>query len=100
MVPASNFRQWPLLLHISTAPTMPPQALQSSCVSGLPGLYVGAEPEERSIVLPGRIHDLSGFMNPRGSNQDLISARHAVSRGPKNGAIHSERTSPSPCSPE
>ena len=41
-----------------------------------------------------------GFMSPRGSSQDLISASAPVRRGPKNGAIHSERTRPSPCSPE
>src|SRR5215212_9224803 len=33
IVPASNLRQWPLLLHISTAPLKPPQPLQSSAVS-------------------------------------------------------------------
>src|SRR3979411_3030461 len=43
---------------------------------------------------------LPGFIRPRGSSQDLISPSAAVSRGPKNGAIHSERTNPSPCSPE
>src|SRR5205807_1341881 len=41
-----------------------------------------------------------GFIRPRGSSQALISPRQAVRRGPKNGAIHSERTRPSPCSPE
>src|SRR5512134_814788 len=29
MVPASNLRQWPLLLHISTALSKPPHSLQS-----------------------------------------------------------------------
>jgi hypothetical protein len=43
---------------------------------------------------------LPGFINPFGSSQDLISPSAAVRRGPKKGAIHSERTSPSPCSPE
>src|SRR3954468_17471089 len=33
IVPASNLRQWPLLLHISTAPLKPPHSLQSSAVS-------------------------------------------------------------------
>src|SRR3954470_18723369 len=32
MVPASNLRQWPLLLHISTALSKPPHSLQSSTV--------------------------------------------------------------------
>src|SRR3954466_9558463 len=30
IVPASNLRQWPLLLHISTALSKPPHSLQSS----------------------------------------------------------------------
>src|SRR5919204_3595698 len=34
MVPASNLRQWPLLLHISTALSKPPHSLQSSTVRG------------------------------------------------------------------
>src|SRR5687767_10039839 len=34
MVPASNLRQWPLLLHISTALSKPPHSLQSSAVGG------------------------------------------------------------------
>src|SRR5229473_4868823 len=34
MVPASNLRQWPLLLHISTALSYPPHSLQSSTVGG------------------------------------------------------------------
>ena len=33
MVPASNLRQWTLLLHISTAGAKPPHADQSSAVS-------------------------------------------------------------------
>src|SRR5689334_7930593 len=33
IVPASNLRQWPLLLHISTALSKPPHSLQSSTVS-------------------------------------------------------------------
>src|SRR4249920_1200150 len=32
IVPASNLRQWPLLLHISTAPAKPPHSDQSSTV--------------------------------------------------------------------
>src|SRR5258706_11873239 len=32
MVPASNLRQWPLLLHISTALSNPPHSDQSSTV--------------------------------------------------------------------
>src|SRR3990170_1578565 len=35
MVPASNLRQWPLLLHISTALSRPPHSDQSSTVSSL-----------------------------------------------------------------
>src|SRR3954469_17174394 len=34
IVPASNLRQWPLLLHISTALSKPPHSLQSSTVAG------------------------------------------------------------------
>ena len=34
MVPASNLRQWPLLLHISTALSKPPHSDQSSAVVG------------------------------------------------------------------
>src|SRR5690348_5000370 len=34
IVPASNLRQWPLLLHISTALSKPPHSLQSSTVVG------------------------------------------------------------------
>src|SRR6478736_5175817 len=33
IVPTSNLRQWPLLLHISTAPLKPPHSLQSSAVA-------------------------------------------------------------------
>src|SRR4051812_5505631 len=33
IVPASNLRQWPLLLHISTALSKPPHSDQSSTVS-------------------------------------------------------------------
>src|SRR3954467_3576772 len=34
IVPASNLRQWPLLLHISTALSKPPHSLQSSTLGG------------------------------------------------------------------
>src|SRR3954464_13616273 len=34
IVPASNLRQWPLLLHISTPLSKPPHSLQSSTLGG------------------------------------------------------------------
>src|SRR5260221_2685242 len=100
MVPASNLRQWPLLLHISTAPANPPHALQSRVVRGAGWWYCGPNRKSALSSWRGGFTILPGFMSPLGSNHDLISASDAVRRGPKKGAIHSERTSPSPCSPE
>src|SRR5258705_8818142 len=100
MVPASNLRQCPLLLHISTAPANPPHALQASMVFGAGCLYGGPKGKSERSSCFGGFTILPGFMSPFGSNHDLISASDAVSRGPKKGAIHSERTRPSPCSPE
>src|SRR4029077_7448717 len=41
IVPASNLRQWPLLLHISTALSKPPHSLQSKDASRECVLYPG-----------------------------------------------------------
>src|SRR3954465_8156469 len=100
MVPASNLRQCPLLLHISTALSKPPHSLQSSAVAGTSVRYPGLKRNsDRSSMREGETI-FPRFIRPAGPNQLLVSARLAVRRGPKNGAIHSERTSPSPCSPE
>src|SRR5262245_43124000 len=100
MVPASNLRQWPLLLHISTALSYPPHSPQFrdglSATVSYPGLKRTSDRSSRRDGLT----ILPGFISPFGSSQDLISPSAAVRRGPKNGAIHSERTRPSPCSPE
>src|SRR5574339_42040 len=100
MVPASNLRQWPLLLHISTALSKPPHSLQSRCVSKASVWYPGLKRNSVRSSMRDGLTILPGFISPFGSSHDLISASAAVRRGPKNGAIHSERTSPSPCSPE
>src|SRR3954469_66724 len=72
MVPASNLRQWPLLLHISTALSKPPHSDQSSTVSifliAYSGLYRNSE---RSSILDGRTI-LPGFNSPFGSKIFLI----------------------------
>src|SRR5919109_5365284 len=100
MVPASNLRQWPLLLHISTALSKPPHSRQSRWVFKETVLYPGLKrSSDRSSMRDG-LTILPGFIRPFGSSHDLISPSAAVRRGPKNGAIHSERTRPSPCSPE
>src|SRR5690348_10466645 len=100
MVPASNLRQWPLLLHISTAPASPPQADQSRIEIALGWRYAGPYRMSERSSWRGGFTIFPGFITPRGSNHDFTSARQAVRRGPKKGAIHSERTRPSPCSPE
>jgi hypothetical protein len=96
-----------LLLHISTAaakPVLPEpgtvHSLQSSA-SAMRGIaYPGLKRNSvRSSCFDGRTI-LPGFMRFFGSNSALISPSAAVSRGPMMGSIHSERTSPSPCSPE
>src|SRR5262245_20700274 len=107
MVPASNLRQWPLLLHISTAAANPVLAapgavhsLQSSASTIFGIAYPGLKRNSvRSSCLEGRTI-LPGFIRFFGSKSALISPSAAVSRGPRIGSIHSERTSPSPCSPE
>ena len=43
---------------------------------------------------------LPGFMNPRGSKACFTSPKAAASRRPIRLSMNSERTSPSPCSPE
>jgi len=54
---------------------------------------------ERSSILVGRTI-LPGLSMPVGSNRSLTSPIALVRRGPNCQATHSERTSPSPCSPE
>src|SRR5256885_13083977 len=107
IVPASNLRQCPLLLHISTAAAKPSLAapgafhsLQSSAVSRLSAAYPGLNPNSvRSSCFDGRTI-FPGFRRLLGSNRSLISASAAARREPMIGSIHSERTRPSPCSPE
>ena len=121
MVPASNFRQWPLLLHISAAFAKPParsppvpgaveisvtgsvwtfQADQSSTGSYFSDSYPGLKRNsERSSMREGRTI-LPGFRMFSGSNRSFTVSNALVSRGPNCQATHSERTSPSPCSPE
>src|SRR5262245_59188169 len=99
MVPASNLRQWPLLLHISTALSKPPHSLQSKLLEGVV-VYPGLKRNNDLSSIREGLTILPGFIRPFGSSQDLISPSVAVRRGPKKGAIHSERTRPSPCSPE
>src|ERR1051325_195159 len=100
IVPASNLRQWPLLLHISTALSKPPHSLQSRICSGTRVSYPGLKRNRLPPSIFGGRTTFPGFISPFGSSQDLISPSAAVRRGPKNGAIHSERPRPSPCSPE
>src|SRR4051812_10797657 len=100
IVPASNLRQWPLLLHISTALSKPPHSLQSRLLFKESVLYPGGKRKSVASSMRDGFTILPGFIRPLGSSQDLISPSAAVRRGPKNGAIHSERTRPSPCSPE
>jgi hypothetical protein len=64
MVPASNLRQWPLLLHISTAPAKPPHSLQSSAPGHGLRRVTRRVAEERALVLARRIHDLAGIHQP------------------------------------
>src|SRR6266513_3948448 len=107
IVPASNLRQCPLLLHISTAAANPWLAapgtlhsLQSSAVSRRSAAYPGLKRNSvRSSCFEGRTI-FPGFNRPFGSKRSLISSSARTSRSPMIGAIHSERTSPSPCSPE
>ncbi len=121
IVPASNLRQWPLLLHISTALAKPcagsppvPGAVcaplaaspctfhadQSSPVAtGSVACPGGKRNSDASSIFVGRTI-LPGFMSPSGSNSAFTSSNARVSRGPNCHATHSLRTSPSPCSPE
>src|SRR5438552_12862400 len=107
IVPASNLRQCPLLLHISTAAAKPSLAapgalhsLQSSTVSRRSAAYPGLKRNSvRSSCFDGRTI-FPGFRRPFGSKRFLISSSARTSRSPMIGAIHSERTRPSPCSPE
>ena len=99
-MPASNLRQVPLLLHISMAPAKPPLSFQSSTVSIFCVAYSGLKRNSERLSCFEGLTILPGFINPFGSNNDLISPNAAVNRGPRNGAIHSDRTRPSPCSPE
>ena len=74
MVPASNLRQWPLLLHISTAfSEAAPFSDQSSAGGGTFCLVARLEAEQaRSSIFDGATI-LPGFIRPRGSSHHLIS---------------------------
>src|ERR1700712_2773158 len=72
IVPASNLRQWPLLLHISTALEKPSprvsgpvsHSLQSSAVRIGSSFLARLEAEERAIVLLRRPYDLARVQQP------------------------------------
>ena len=58
MTPGSVFRQAPLLLHISVAPTHPPKADQSSAMVKGRGRVPAVVAHERSVVHKGGVYDL------------------------------------------
>src|SRR5436309_5740301 len=82
MVPASNLRQWPLLLHISTALSKPPHSLQSRLAFNEMVSYPGRKRNKDESSIRDGLTILPGFIRPRGSSQDLISPSAAVRRGP------------------
>ena len=83
MVPASNFLQWPLLLHFSMALKTP----DSSRNKRVPSIFV-----QRTIF--------PGFIKLSGSKASLTCSKAWVMRSPNCHCTHSLRTKPSPCSPE
>ena len=85
-----NFQWMPIAYHGRAS-----SVVVSGCAA-YPGLKRNSA---RSSCFDGRTI-LPGLSRPLGSKRSLISSNAPVSFGPKNGAIHSERTSPSPCSPE
>src|ERR1700683_2570020 len=125
MVPASNLRQWPLLLHISTAFAKPPvvspplpggdtasligsfctfQADQSSAGSSETVRYgVGAEGGGKRNSAGSSILGVStifpGLNRPIGSSCRLMARKASLIAAPNCHSIHSPRHKPSPCSP-
>src|SRR5471032_3598571 len=121
IVPASNLRQWPLLLHISTAFASPPvrsspvprpvstpvngsrvtfHCDQSSCVAISRSRYVGGKRKFVASSIFGGFTMRSGLIRFSGSKSVLISRNASLRRGPYCHATHSPRHKPSPCSPE
>src|ERR1700722_11406874 len=125
MVPASNFRQWPLLLHISTALAKPPalsppvpgavvrsvtgsfctfqadqsKAGSSAMVSYGDGAESGGKRNKEASSIFGGDTILPGLSNPAGSRWCLIATKASFNDGPNCHSIHSPRHRPSPCSP-
>src|SRR5690349_213633 len=125
IVPASNLRQWPLLLHISTALAKPPvlsPPLPGAPICSVRGSFCtshadqssagttaivrygdGAEGGGKRNSAPSSIRGgstiLPGLKTPSGSSSSLMARNASVSAGPNCHAIHSPRQRPSPCSP-
>ena len=120
MVPASNLRQWPLLLHISTAAAKPPVTsppVPGSVVASVTGLfctfhadqsssgvigmrlYVGAKRISAVSSMRGGSMILPGLRRLAGSSSRLMARKASLSFGPNCHSIHSPRHRPSPCSP-
>ena len=104
ITPPSSLRQAPLLLHISTAPCIPPaapgQADQSSCVGNSSTEYPGAKRNSSRASIFGASIILPGLNKPCGSNKVLTLRNSSTIFGPNITSLNSDRTIPSPCSPE
>ena len=125
IVPASNLRQWPLLLHISTALAKPPvesPPVPGALIASVRGSFCTSHADQSStgtsaIVrygagacgggkrnsAPSSIFGgstiLPGLNRPFGSSTSLIERNASLMSGPNCHSIHSPRHRPSPCSP-
>ena len=104
ITPASNARQAPLLLHISTAPSMPPSgpgyADQSSLgAKSVSGRVSGAVTEQRAVVHARRADDAAWVQHVGGSNASFTVSKARTMRAPNIVSWNSLRAMPSPCSP-
>ena len=79
MTPASSLRQAPLLLHISAAPSRPPQSDQSSDGLDRLGSVGGLVAEEAAVVHARRAHDLAGIDQAFGIEAALTASKRVVS---------------------
>jgi len=95
-----DFRHAPLLSQRSTAPSRLPCWDQSSTTGSSRPAYPGRYRNSERSSMRGGSTILPGFMIPWGSNVRFTSANADAMRSPSMERRNSERSRPSPCSPE